>query len=629
MSIPTPRRAARLMIIWLPIVLLMGVIAGVLLITHNSVTTLKHAELRALARLIEQHASSTIDRANLVLIAAGAQVKSSDLQSTTPLPDSRRGELVRTLAQAQATSHGVVSISLTDADGTVLANSLGAAPGQSLGDRKYFLALKEHPEQAVSISEAVKGRVSNKWGIQVARRVTLPDGRFGGMLVANLGLPENFEAFYESLQLGDGATVSLRNADNRILVRYPVVVERLGTPAALSSSKELIRANVDEAIFDSRSGIDNIDRVLAMRRLPAYPIYVFVGLPKNAIYLAWWRYCMLAAVTALAMVLAGAIVHRLRNQEDALLAARARDDAALRLAYANVKELNDTLENRVAQRTAEREAALKHLHDAQELLAASEARATLSTLVASVSHELNSPIGNSLLTAESLVVMAQELERLVQADRLGRANLSTFLASVKDGTGLMLRNLQRAEELLGSFKQVAADQASEQRRAFNLASMMHEIIETLTPSLRCQPHRVEVDIPPDIVMDSLPGALGQIVINLINNAYLHAFEHKAQGLLKISATANPSAVSLRFADDGSGIAPENLAHLFDPFFSTKINKGGTGLGLAIVKNLATKQLGGNVEVASVLGSGTQFILNLPLVAPAAAPVANGSPSKQP
>ena len=120
---------------------------------------------------------------------------------------------------------------------------------------------------------------------------------------------------------------------------------------------------------------------------------------------------------------------------------------------------------------------------------------------------------------------------------------------------------------------------------------------------------------PDIAMDSFPGPLGQVVINLINNAYLHAFDGMAQGEFTIHARAEAATVTLTFRDNGKGIAPDILERMFEPFFSTKIGRGGTGLGMSIVENLVTKTLGGQLKLHSELGVGTTVVVTLPLLAP--------------
>jgi signal transduction histidine kinase len=295
--------------------------------------------------------------------------------------------------------------------------------------------------------------------------------------------------------------------------------------------------------------------------------------------------------------------------------ARVHSQWLLRESLRQVQSLNETLEQRVAQRTGELEQALENLRQSQENLAHSEARATLSTLIASVSHELGTPLGNSRMVASALAEQTQAMAQSVQAGQLKRSALERYMEQATDGVALLQRNLERAVELLGDFRQVAADQASEQRRLFDLDVVVGEILHTLSPSLKRHPHRIVVDIPAGIVMDSQPGPLGQIVINLVNNAYLHALEGRTDGVLTLAARLDAEQVHLSVRDNGVGMAPDMLEKLFEPFFSTKIGRGGTGLGLAIVQNLVSKVLGGRITVSSVVGQGTTFDLVLPRVIP--------------
>jgi signal transduction histidine kinase len=295
--------------------------------------------------------------------------------------------------------------------------------------------------------------------------------------------------------------------------------------------------------------------------------------------------------------------------------ARVGAQLMLRQTLKQVQELNLHLEDRVAQRTAELQEAMENLQQSRQELAQSEANATLSTLIAGVTHEMGTPLGNSKMVTSTLVEQSQEMARLVQNGNLKRSGLDQYLAQVTEGLALLQRNLQRAVELLGDFSQVAADQASERRRAFDLAKAVSEVLHTLSPSLKRHPHRVVVDIPTGIAMDSLPGPLGQIVINLVNNAYLHAFEGRTDGVLTIHGHQDEENVVLRVSDNGVGMSQQHVEKLYEAFFSTKIGKGGTGLGMAIVQNLVTKTLGGTISVASTPGVGTQFDLVLPRTLP--------------
>lgn len=313
----------------------------------------------------------------------------------------------------------------------------------------------------------------------------------------------------------------------------------------------------------------------------------------------------------------GKVLSRNANGRPEIFAGTLTDITRRKEAEARIVELNATLENRVAERTAELESAQQTLRRSQEDLSRSEARATLGTLAASVSHELATPMGNSMMTASTLADQARDFDKLITSGQLRRSDLNQFVAQVAEGNALLVRNLERAAELLKNFRQVAADQASEQRRAFDLRQAIQEVVDTLAPSLKSKPHRVVLDVAPDIAMDSYPGPLGQVVINLINNAYLHAFDDKAAGLFTIAAQTEGEWVNLTFQDNGKGISEETLKHMFEPFFSTKIGKGGTGLGMSIVENLVTKTLGGHVSLQSTLGAGTVVTVNIPRCAPKA------------
>ena len=311
----------------------------------------------------------------------------------------------------------------------------------------------------------------------------------------------------------------------------------------------------------------------------------------------------------------GKVLSRNANGKPEIFAGTLTDITRRKEAEARIVELNATLENRVAERTAELESAQQTLRRSQEDLSRSEARATLGTLAASVSHELATPMGNSMMTASTLADQARDFDKLIASGQLRRSDLNQFVAQVAEGNTLLVRNLERAAELLKNFRQVAADQASEQRRAFDLRQAIQEVVDTLAPSLKSKPHRVVLDVAPDIAMDSYPGPLGQVVINLINNAYLHAFDDKTPGLFTIAAQTGGEWVNLTFQDNGKGISSETLKHMFEPFFSTKIGRGGTGLGMSIVENLVTKTLGGHVSVQSTPGAGTVVTVNIPRRAP--------------
>ncbi|MBL8486374.1 MAG: PAS domain S-box protein [Rhodocyclaceae bacterium] len=302
----------------------------------------------------------------------------------------------------------------------------------------------------------------------------------------------------------------------------------------------------------------------------------------------------------------------------------AEDITEKRRIEAEVRALNTELEERVLQRTEQLRGTnealsrtLENLQAAQEELVRVEKQASLGALVAGVAHELNTPIGNGVMAVTTLRDATAEFKARSAAG-LKRSALDDFLRSVDTGSEIAARNLGRAAELIASFKQVAVDQTSNQRRRFHLREVVDEILLTLGPQLRHCVATIEVQVPADIALDSYPGALGQVLTNLIANAAAHAFEGRLRGTIRIEAEREgPDAMVLRVADDGVGIPEALLPRVFDPFVTTRMGKGGTGLGLHIVHNVVTQALGGKVRVASQ--DGTCFFIHLPLSAPLPAP----------
>ena len=299
----------------------------------------------------------------------------------------------------------------------------------------------------------------------------------------------------------------------------------------------------------------------------------------------------------------------------------AEDITELRRIEHEVRELNIELEARVQRRTEELRKAnselsttIEHLKLAQNELVRSEKLASLGSLVAGVAHELNTPIGNGVMAISSLRSGLKNF-RERSAEGLKRSLLDSFVDSVETGSLIAERNLERAAELVASFKQVAADQTTSQRREFRLDEVVNEIALTLGPSLRHSIARLSVDIPENIRMESYPGPLGQIITNLITNATVHAFGERENGQIRIYAQASGESVQIWVGDDGAGIPASLQPRIFDPFVTSRMGRGGTGLGLHIAHNIAANVLGGRISVTSVEGSGTVFELEIPLVAP--------------
>ncbi|MDP2127950.1 MAG: HAMP domain-containing sensor histidine kinase [Pseudohongiella sp.] len=267
------------------------------------------------------------------------------------------------------------------------------------------------------------------------------------------------------------------------------------------------------------------------------------------------------------------------------------------------------------------------LIETQTLLIQREKMAALGQMVASISHELNTPIGNSLLAATLLRSRSKDLVAtlgdhnglLTDYDR--KDAIDTFVSVAAESTRLIEKNIQRATELIRSFKQVAVDQSSERRRRFNLSETLRELEHTLAPSLRAERLQFTLDVPGSINMDSYPGALYQVISNLVSNSMTHAYDHSHddrtpyRGELLLEVTSiDKEHILIVFSDDGVGVADSVRANIFDPFFTTRLGSGGSGLGLHIVFTLVTDVLGGSIKLMSV-EHGTTFQMTIPTSAP--------------
>jgi PAS domain S-box-containing protein len=293
-------------------------------------------------------------------------------------------------------------------------------------------------------------------------------------------------------------------------------------------------------------------------------------------------------------------IETLRDITEQRTAESALNDRAQALQQA-LKDLGNVIEN---------------LEQTQDELVRSEKMAALGSMVAGVAHELNTPIGNSLMVASHLVETSKKMKESLRTG-LKKSMLDEFLADTDTAGDVLVRNLGKAANLVSSFKQVAVDQTSSQRRSFKLAEMIGEVITSLGPTIKATPYVVEQDVAADILMESFPGPLGQVITNLINNGIIHGFDSGPSGLIRIAAEKSQDSeqVVLKITDNGKGIPSDVLPRIFDPFFTTRLGQGGSGLGLNIVHNIVFSILGGRIIAESTPGAGSCFTLTLPLTAP--------------
>ncbi len=602
-NVPWSARKLFLGLVLTASVLVVVVTALALLYARNQVERALESSTANLANTLALTFESKIDTIDVMLQSCADEISQRMAKGQTDASQ------ISAYLEQQMSHLPAVILRASDARGDVIyVPGPGASP-TNIVDREYYVYLRDQPQAGLFVSKPVVGKINGKWIWLFARRITTVDKAFGGVVFARIDV-ENIDKLLAQIRLEQGGSIALRDANmglitGRMQSRQPYPIQT-GDARVTTEFTNAIHTNPLEGSYHTTtSTIDQLPRTFSYKASPRYGFIVNVG-STGEVPLGEWR--KQAWVTG---SLASLFVALMLGFSALISIAWRRQDEGVQA----LKQAHETLEVRIAKRTEELEQAMRTLQGFQEELTKSEARATISMLVASVSHELSTPIGNSVMVASTLKDQARRLKRQIDEGSLKRSDFSDFLLTLDDGTGMIESNLQRAEGLLRTFRQVSADQASEQRRSFDLRQVLLEVLKTLEPSIKRQPHRVVLRVPDGIVMDSLPGPIGQVAINLINNAYLHAFEGRSDGLLEIGAVRDAQQVTLSFVDNGAGMSPEQLEHLFEPFFSTKIGRGGTGLGMAIVDNLVTKSLAGRISVHSNQGQGTRFEITLPLELP--------------
>ncbi|QBL10003.1 HAMP domain-containing protein [Rheinheimera sp. D18] len=284
------------------------------------------------------------------------------------------------------------------------------------------------------------------------------------------------------------------------------------------------------------------------------------------------------------------------------------------------KQLTQSLEQKITLRTDALKTSnqellntLATLHQYQSQIVETEKMASLGQMVAGVAHEVNTPIGLGVTASTLLQDKLTDVQTAFEDKKLTSSQLAKFLADSKENLAIIYRNLERAASLISSFKQVAVDQSNQNRRQFNMLQLINEVLLSLKPNLKKTQHQVVVNCAAELVIDSKPGPINQILINLIMNSLIHAFDNIEQGEINIDITVTNNNCQLVYSDNGVGVPESIKKRIFDPFVTTKRGEGGSGLGLHLVYNLVTQALNGKVNIESTLGHGIRIQIDFPVI----------------
>ncbi|KJY87640.1 sensor histidine kinase [Pseudoalteromonas piscicida] len=284
-----------------------------------------------------------------------------------------------------------------------------------------------------------------------------------------------------------------------------------------------------------------------------------------------------------------------------------------------IKQLNQSLEEKVNQRTiALREAnqellnALERMHQYQNQIIENEKMASLGQMVAGVAHEVNTPIGLGITGSTLLRDKLSDIREAFQTKSLTSKQLERFVNDGIENLDLIYRNLNRAAELVSSFKRLAVSQDLEVNSQIDLSNLLTEVVASMRAELSTKQPEVTIDCDPGLAIESKAGPLQQVLEQLISNSLLHGFKDQQNNSIAITVKPSMGQLAIEYADNGMGVPKEIKKRIFDPFVTTRRGEGGSGLGMHLVYNLVTQALGGSITLDEEFSQGAKFIITLPL-----------------
>ena len=250
---------------------------------------------------------------------------------------------------------------------------------------------------------------------------------------------------------------------------------------------------------------------------------------------------------------------------------------------------------------------------AQGKLVESEKMASLGRLVAGFSHEINTPIGIALTASSSIMESSQQIEQMLMQDEVEEKDLITSLETIRDASKLVLSNLNRSADLVGSFKRTSIDQSIENLSFYCLKDTTLDVLTSMRIKTKNTSIKTVFDCHDDIRLYGNPGDIFQVISNLFENSVLHGFENgKMKGEISIVIRKEEKDILIHYSDTGKGMSTEVVERIFEPFYTTLRARGGTGLGMYICHNIVTSRLKGTIDCTSTQGKGTKFLITVPI-----------------
>lgn len=570
-------------------------------------------------RLLDEHATQTIREAENSLRTVVHEIRQAGMSGR--ITDQTIREI---LTKAQPFNQVMKALQFVTPQRQAWVNTIDYPAYQTdADDRTYISALLADPTNTTTIiGQPFQRFYDAELIVPIAMNVQSAQGDYLGIISTDISV-SYFSSVYQRVAKDSGAMVSLFTNDGVIIVRFPLDSAQVGQRITDTRLLQNLAKRPAEGMFEDRQFLDQSntrERYYTYRKIALYPIITVFAREKQEVLAPFYERSkariLIAAGTVLFVLLLSFLLWRYITRLH-------QSESMLRQAELEVRSMNTGLEHKVQERTAslktanaDLEKALATLQCMQEEMFRSEKMAALGHLVAGISHELNTPIGNCLMVASTLKERCSELQQEMDNPLPRRSVLARLVSESAQGSDIIEKSLHRAAQLIQSFKQVSLDQATDHRRSFELQQLLEEVVLTLEPTCKRKRHQLICQFEANIMLDGYPGALAQIITNFVNNAILHAFPESVHGEMRLTTRRLPAdKVEISFSDNGVGISPQHQNRVFDPFFTTRLGQGGSGLGLHIVYNLVTTGLGGVISMQSVAGQGTEFKIVIPLVAP--------------
>ncbi len=561
----------------------------------------------------------------------------SDEMSAEEITDRRRRAQDDVLQEAnerlnQLTEQSSTFIWEVDADGLYtyvsdyVMTALGYRPEEIVGRRHFY---DFHPEEGragfkagamavfgqkvsfVGLLNAVEtkdGRVL--WFSTNGLPLIAPDGTLKGYRGSDLDITEkraaeealkNSEQKYRLLTENLSDVVWVLDLESMAFTYIsPSIQKRTGHTAGEAMARTLSETMTRESHDDFRRSIVEALRHFTLDPDGSWEDVVEVQLVRRDGSLIWEEIslkCRCNAESRVEVIGAGRQIEERKQAQ--------RNERA---AKAEIEELNrrirESLEEQVELRTDELKAAMARLMEREKM-------ASLGSLVSGIAHEINTPLGVGVSTTSYMEVLNRENRERLTSGTMSREDLLGFMENMDESLRILSRNLDRAAELIKSFKQIAVTQSHELLSKFRVLEYVQAVLVSLKHEYRHMSIRIDVACPEDLTVFSYPGALSQILTNLVMNSLIHGFRNRDAGVIRVTVADRGEVFEITYSDDGVGILPENLSRIYDPFFTTNREHGGSGLGMNIVYNIVTDQLKGTIECVSFPERGTTFVLRIP------------------